>query len=104
MWKLVQILKNLPGMRYCCCISWKVSAQNLTLYVAVPRKLLNQDFSTNRLLKTNLAIGLMLTMAPNIPQCTLKMIVIQPGPPFHFNGVEIVKNGTQRGKKLSGHD
>ena len=74
------------------------------IYVAVPRKQLNQDFSTNRLLKTNLAIGLMLTMAPNIPQCTLKMIVIQPGPPFHFNGVEIVKNGTQRGKKLSGHD
>ena len=76
----------------------------LNACVAVPRKQLNQDFSTNRLLKTNLAIGLMLTMAPNIPQCTLKMIVIQPRPPSHFNGVEIVKNGTQRGKKLSGHD
>ena len=73
-------------------------------YVAVPRKQLNQDFSTNRLLKTNLAIGLMLTMAPNIPQCVLKMIVIQPGPPFHFNGVKVVKNGTQQGKKLSGPD
>ena len=73
-------------------------------YVAVSRKQLNQDFSTNRLLKTNLAIELMLKMAPNIPQCMLKMIVIQPGPPLHFNGVKIVKNGTQRGKKLSGHD
>ena len=73
-------------------------------YVAVPRKQLNQNFSTNRLLKTNLAFGLMLKMAPNIPQCTLEMIVIQAGPPFHFNGVKIVKNGTQRGKKLSGQE
>ena len=30
-------------------------------------------------------------MAPNIPQCTLKMLVIQPGPQFHFNEVEMVK-------------
>ena len=29
-------------------------------YLAVPRKQLNQDFSTNGLLKNNLAIGLML--------------------------------------------
>ena len=42
--------------------------------------------------------SLMLTMAPNIPECMLKMIVIQPGPPFHFNGVKIVKYGTQREK------
>ena len=72
----------------------------LNRYVAVPRKQLNQDFSTNRLLKTNLAIGLMLTMAPNIPQCTLKMIVIQPGPPFHFNRVKIVKKRDSAGKKV----
>ena len=75
-----------------------------TFYVVVPRKQLNQDFSTNRLLETNLAIGLMLTMAPNIPQCMLKRKVTQPGPPFHFNGEKIVKYGTQQGKKLSGHD
>ena len=60
-------------------------------YVTVPRKQLNQDFSTNMLLKIYLCIILMLTMAPNIPQCTLKMLVIQPGPPFHFNEVEMVK-------------
>ena len=83
------------------CVSVFVS---VFVYVAVPRKQLNQDFSTNRLLKTNLAFRLVLKMAPNIPQCMLKMIVIQPGPPFHFNGVKIVKYGTQRGKKLSGHD
>ena len=47
----------------------------------------------------------MLTMAPNIPQCTLKMLVIQPGPQFHFNEVEMVKKkGIERAKKLSGHD
>lgn len=61
------------------------------IYVTVPRKQLNQDFSTNMLLKIYLCIILMLTMAPNIPQCTLKMLVIQPGPPFHFNEVEMVK-------------
>ena len=42
----------------------------------------------------------MLTMAPNIPQCTLKMIVIQAGPPFHFNGVKIVKKWDSAGKKV----
>ena len=63
--------------------------------VAVPRKQLNQDFSTNMLLKIKLGINFRLTMAPNIPQCTLKMLVIQPGPPFHFNEVQIVKNGIQ---------
>ena len=73
-------------------------------YVAVPRKQLNQDFSTNMLLKIKLGINFRLTMAPNIPQCTLKMLVIQPGPPFHFNEVQIVKNGIQRAKKLSGHN
>ena len=72
----------------------------INLYVAVPRKQLNQYFSTNWLLKTNPAIGLMLTMAPNIPQRTLKMIVIQPGPPFHFNGVKIVKKWDSAGKKV----
>ena len=56
------------------------------------------------LLKIYLCIILMLTMAPNIPQCTLKMLVIQPGPPFHFNEVEMVKKGIERAKKLSGHD
>ena len=69
-------------------------------YVAVPPKQLNQDFSKNRLLKTNLAIGLMLSMAPNIPQCTLKMIVIKPGPPFHFNGVKIIKKWDSAVKKV----
>ena len=28
------------------------------------------------------------------------MMEIQAGPPFHFNGVKIVKNGTKRGKKF----
>ena len=56
------------------------------------------------LLKIEVGIRLILTMAPNIPQCTLKMIVIQTGPPFHFYGVKIVKNGTDQAKKLSGHD
>ena len=32
----------------------------------------------------------MLTMAPNIPQCTLKMLVIQPGPPFWCETLQIV--------------
>ena len=78
--------------------------ESLYCYVTVPRKQLNQDFSTNMLLKIYLCIILMLTMAPNIPQCTLKMLVIQPGPPFHFNEVEMVKKGIERAKKLSGHD
>ena len=72
----------------------------LVLYVAVPRKQLNQDFSTNMLLKIYLCIILMLTMAPNIPQCTLKMLVIQPGPPFHFNEVEMVKKRDWASKKV----
>ena len=50
------------------------------------------------LLKINLGINFRLTMAPNIPQCTLKMLVIQPGPPFHSNEVQIVKNGIQQAK------
>ena len=40
------------------------------------------------LLKIKLGFRLMLTMAPNIPQCTLIMIVIETGPPFHLNGVK----------------
>ena len=70
------------------------------IYVTVPRKQLNQDFSTNMLLKIYLCIILMLTMAPNIPQCTLKMLVIQPGPPFHFNEVEMVKKRDWASKKV----
>ena len=70
------------------------------VYVTVPRKQLNQDFSTNMLLKIYLCIILMLTMAPNIPQCTLKMLVIQPGPPFHFNEVEMVKKRDWASKKV----
>ena len=68
-----------------------IDSKYIFRYVTVPRKQLNQDFSTNMLLKIYLCIILMLTMAPNIPQCTLKMLVIQPGPPFHFNEVEMVK-------------
>ena len=51
-------------------------------YVTDPRKQLNQDFGTNMLLKPKLGINFKLTMAPDIPQCTLKMISIQPG--LHF--------------------
>ena len=64
-------------------------------YVAVPRKQRNQDFSTNMLLKIKLGINFRLKMAPNNPQCTLKMLVIQSGPQFHFNEVKVVKNGIQ---------
>ena len=83
------------------CVShplWNLS------YVAVPQKQLSQDFSTKMLLKFRLGFRLMLTMAPNIPQCTVKMIVIQTGPPFHFYGAITVKNGTDQAKKLSGQD
>ena len=72
-----------PCFGICHCIF----RNNALSYVAVPRKQLNQDFSTNMLLKIKLGINFRLTMAPNIPQCTLKMLVIQPGPPFHFNEV-----------------
>ena len=57
-------------------------------YVAVPRKQLNQDFGTNMLLKPKLGINFKLTMAPDIPQCTLKMISIKTGPPFYVNEVK----------------
>ena len=73
------------------------------IHVAFPRKQLNQDFSTNMLLQIDVGIRLILTMAPNIPQCTLKIIVIQLGPPFYFEGVKMVKKGNQLGKKFSGH-
>ena len=51
-------------------------------------------------LKNQLGINFRLTMAPNIPQCTLKMLVIQPGPPFHFNEVQIVKKWDSASKKV----
>ena len=72
-----------------------VVVQSRHSYVAVPRKQRNQDFSTNMLLKIKLGINFRLKMAPNIPQCTLKMLVIQSGPQFHFNEVKVVKNGIQ---------
>ena len=65
--------------------------ENLVLvfpYVTVPRKQLNQDFGTNMLLKPKLGINFKLTMAPDIPQCTLKMISIKTGPPFYVNEVK----------------
>ena len=61
---------------------------NQNKYVAVPRKQLNQDFGTNMLLKPKLGINFKLTMAPDIPQCTLKMISIKTGPPFYVNEVK----------------
>ena len=57
-------------------------------YVALPRKQLNQDFGTNILLKPKLGISFKLTMAPNIPPYTLKMISIKTGPSFYVIGVK----------------
>ena len=70
------------------------------IYVAVPRKQLNQDFSTNMLLKIKVGIRLVLKMAPNIPQCTLKVISIQLGPPFHFNGGKNGEKGESAREKV----
>ena len=72
----------------------------LYTWVAVPRKQLNQDFSTNMLLKIKVGIRLVLKMAPNIPQCTLKVISIQLGPPFHFNGGKNGEKGESAREKV----
>ena len=75
-------------------------SQSRSTYVAVPRKQLNQDFSTNMLLKIKVGIRLVLKMAPNIPQCTLKVISIQLGPPFHFNGGKNGEKGESAREKV----
>ena len=52
------------------------------------------------LLKIKVGIRLVLKMAPNIPQCTLKVISIQLGPPFHFNGGKNGEKGESAREKV----
>ena len=85
-WKLFQCLSLPPCLRFFVIFSSFSFFKHV--YVAVPRKQLNQDFGTNMLLKPKLGINFKLTMAPDIPQCTLKMISIKTGPPFFVNEVK----------------
>ena len=78
--------------------SWSYKIPHI--HIAFPRKQLNQDFSTNMLLKIKVGIRLVLKMAPNIPQCTLKVISIQLGPPFHFNGGKNGEKGESAREKV----